>query len=121
MLYKRFQLFFFYLTHADRTMRNLRVSRPLTFTAPTFAFGWTSTLNGDLGTSWPAKLTLTLCGPCSVGVNVVPYPSGFFCVGSSTTLPLGLVTVTLQGASGLPVDLVLIVTGRGSPTSIAIN
>ena len=79
------------------------------------------TLKGDFGISLLLNSTLTLCGPTSSGARVAMYPSGIFFVGSSMVWPRGLVTLTLHGASGFPDVEVMTVTGRGSPTLIAVK
>ena len=86
-----------------------RVSSP--FVVIVVIFFSTGTLNGEPGTSLPATSTVTLCGPVSVGANVVSKPSGVFLSGSSAVWFLGVVTFTVQGTSS-PTGAVFMDTGR---------
>ena len=78
-------------------MHFLRFSSPLTSTFGVVFLGSTLTVNGDLSTGFLSYVTSTLCGPVSVGMNEVVYPSGESFTGNSTVFFFGVVTVTLQG------------------------
>ena len=75
-------------------------------------------MNGDLSTGFFSYVTSTLCGPVSVGVNDVVYPSGESFTGSSTVFFFGVVTVTLQGPLVFCFGI-RICTGLVSPNGIA--
>jgi hypothetical protein len=76
--------------------------------------GTASTLNGLFGIGLSANVTLKMCGPVSVGVNLLTKPSGVDSVGHCTVCPLGLLTLTF-GSPG-PAPAVTILNGTSLPT-----